>query len=128
MLRKQLERIGHGASLAAGRIPDAFVNWHVEMTGTSDWGRNERAMVRAIVTKRGLIDGLVPTTEETDSITHPVLMVFGTADPTGSVDVWRRFVDRLPDGRLELIEDGGHLVWLDDPERVGGLVRDFLVG
>jgi pimeloyl-ACP methyl ester carboxylesterase len=128
MLRKQLAKIGHGASLATGQIPDSYVAWHVAMSRNSDWGRNERDMVRAIIKRDGLVDGLVPSDEEIASVEHPVLMVFGTADPFGSVGTWRRLTDRLPNGRLELIEGGGHVIWLDDPERVGRLLRDFLAG
>jgi len=40
--------------------------------------------------------------------------------------VWRRFVERLPDGRLELVPDAGHSVFWDDPGAVGGMVRRFL--
>ena len=80
MLRKQLEKVGHGASLAAGRITDSYIEWHVAMSRDSDWARHERDMVRAIVKRDGLVDGLIPLPEELASIRHPVLMVFGTAD------------------------------------------------
>ena len=39
-------------------------------------------------------------------------MVFGTADPAGTPELWRRYVERLPDGRLELVDDAGHNVFL----------------
>ena len=35
-------------------------------------------------------------------------------------------VDLCHDGRLELIEDAGHFVALDAPERVNALLLDFL--
>jgi pimeloyl-ACP methyl ester carboxylesterase len=53
-------------------------------------------------------------------------MVYGTADPVGSVDVWPRFAGRLPQGELEVVEGGGHLVWYSDPGRVGARVARFL--
>jgi pimeloyl-ACP methyl ester carboxylesterase len=56
------------------------------------------------------------------------LMVFGSADPTGSVDVWKRFCDVLQHGELKVVEQGGHVVWLDDPELVASHVQGFLRG
>jgi hypothetical protein len=39
---------------------------------------------------------------------------------------WRRFVGRMPRGELELVDGGGHMVWYDDPSRVGARVTQFL--
>jgi pimeloyl-ACP methyl ester carboxylesterase len=129
MLRKQLVGLGHAASVAAGRIPEAFVDWHMASSRYTDWLTHERDMVRAIVDRQGFVRGLVPDADrEIVRIQQPTLMVFGTADPGGSVDIWRRFIDRFPGGELELVEAGGHLVWYDDPEGVGERVRGFLAG
>jgi pimeloyl-ACP methyl ester carboxylesterase len=125
-LRKQLAGMGHGASLAAGRIPDHFIDWHGAMTRETDWGRNEREMVRCIVGRRGFADGLVPTTTEVAGLRSPTLMVFGSKDTVGDPALWRRFVTGLPDGTLEVVDDGGHLVWYDDPKAVGERVDRFL--
>jgi pimeloyl-ACP methyl ester carboxylesterase len=128
LLGKQLTGLGHGASRAAGRIPDAFVDWHVAMSRETGWARNERAMVRSIVDRRGFVPGLVLTDAEIAGIEQPMLMVYGTADPIGSLDLWRRFVHLLPRGELEVVEGGGHLVWYDEPGRIGARVARFLAG
>jgi len=65
---------------------------------------------------------------ETAAIGQPTLMVYGTANPVGSVDLWRRFTARLPRGQLEVVDGGGHLVWYDDPHRIGARVARFLAG
>ena len=126
MLRKQLAALGHGASLAAGRIPEAYISWHVAMSRETRWASPERAMVRAIVGSNGFVSGLVLSDDDKKKIGTPTLMVFGTADPTGSVDVWQRFCNALPRGQIRLVEGGGHLVWLDDPPTVGRAVQGFL--
>jgi pimeloyl-ACP methyl ester carboxylesterase len=126
MFRKQLAGQGHGSSLAEGRIPDAFVDWHVAMSATTDWARNEREMVRRIVNRRGFAPGLVPDDSAPQRMMHPTLMVYGTADPSGTTDVWKRFVAKMPHAELELVEDGGHLVWYDDPAGVGRRIQGFL--
>jgi pimeloyl-ACP methyl ester carboxylesterase len=115
LLGKQLTGLGHDASHAAGR----------RETG---WARNERAMVRSIVERRGFVPGLVLTDAEIAGIEQPTLMVYGTADPIGSLDLWRRFVQLLPRGELEVVEGGGHLVWYDEPDRIGARVARFLAG
>ena len=126
MFRKQLSSMGHRASIEAGRVPDAFVDWHVALTRYTSWGRHERDMVRSIVDRRGFVPGLVPTEAEIAALEAPTLMVYGTADPVGSTETWQRFTAGMPHGQLELIHDGGHLVWLDDPSTVGKTISSFL--
>jgi len=126
MFRKRLAGLGHAVSLDAGQIPDAFVDWHVEMSATTDWARNERDMVRSIVGRGGFAPGLILADAEQEAITQPTLMVYGTADPVGSVDVWTRFTRKLPRAALELVEAGGHLPWYDDPVAVGRTIQSFL--
>jgi pimeloyl-ACP methyl ester carboxylesterase len=128
MLGKQLAGLGHAASLQAGRIPDAFLDWHVAMSRQTDWARHERDMVRSIVARRGYVAGLVLNDAELAGIEQPALMVYGTADPIGSVALWRRFVGLLPRGELEVVGEAGHLVWYDDPARISGRVAGFLAG
>jgi len=128
MVGKQLAGLGHAASLEAGRVPHAFIDWHVAMSRETDWARHERDMVRSIVGRRGYVPGLVPEDAEIARIEQPTLMVYGTADPIGSVDIWRRFVGLMPRGELEVVDGGGHLVWYDDPSRIGARVARFLAG
>ncbi len=126
MFRKQLTSMGHRVSIGAGRVPDAFVDWHGALTRYTSWGRHERDMVRSIVGRQGFVLGLMPSEAEIAALEAPTLMVYGTADPVGSTGTWQRFVAGMVDGRLELIDDGGHLVWLDDPAAVGKTIGAFL--
>src|SRR6266545_597235 len=52
-----LRQSGHGGSLAAGRIPDAFLDWRVTLHRDTDSMRSERDMVRAAVRGRALRPG-----------------------------------------------------------------------
>jgi pimeloyl-ACP methyl ester carboxylesterase len=124
----QLRRLGHGASLDAGRL-DAFIQWRMALMRATDSMRHERAMARVVVSwLRGYRPGLTFTDAELAGIGPPTLWVYGTADPLGTVEVWRRVVDLLPRGELQLVEGGGHAPWLDDPSQVGGQVSRFLAG
>ena len=108
MLGRQLGALGHATGGDAGQIPKAFIDWRL--------GRH------------GYLPGLVLTNAEIAGIEQPTLMVYGTADPIGSIASWRRFTGRLPQGELEVVEGGGHLVWYSDPGRVGARVAQYLTG
>jgi pimeloyl-ACP methyl ester carboxylesterase len=65
------------------------------------------------------------TTEDLRIVTAPVLFLWGTNDPYGSLDVGRAGAEAVPD--VAFFEAGvGHLPWLDDPSTCGELVREFL--
>jgi pimeloyl-ACP methyl ester carboxylesterase len=126
-VRSIMRQIGHGSSLAAGRIPDSFIEWRVAFERYTGALANERSMVRTLLRGSGWADGLTFSDAELAGIQQPVLLVFGSSDNVGTIDVWRRFTGTLPAGRLEVI-DGGHVPWLDDPDRVTAVVRDVLRG
>jgi 2-hydroxy-6-oxonona-2,4-dienedioate hydrolase len=124
--RSILRRDGHGPSLDAGRIPDAFLAWHVALVNNTQTMRNERAMIRdAVIRGRAWRSGVTFETAELAAITQPLLCVIGTADPEGSVDYAKRVVGRLPNAELHVVTDGGHMPWLDDAGKVGQTVRTF---
>jgi pimeloyl-ACP methyl ester carboxylesterase len=123
----QMRGTGHGPSIDAGKL-DSFINWRVSLTRETPSMRHERAMVKAYLGGRKWRPGFVPTDAELASIRQPVQMLFGSADSTGTPEIWERFVARLPNGSLELVEGAGHMLWWDDPERVGRSLRTFLAG
>jgi pimeloyl-ACP methyl ester carboxylesterase len=126
MVAKQLAGLGHATGGQPGQVPPTFVDWRVAMSRETDWRRHERDMVRCVVGRGGFAPGFVLQDAEVAGIAQPTLMVYGTADPVGSVDIWRRFVGRIPRGELELVDGGGHMVWYDDPGRVGARMTRFL--
>ena len=125
-VRTMLRGAGHGASLDAGQIPDVFVEWRASAARETGAMRHERAMVRAIVDGRSYRPGLTFADDELAAIRTPALMVYGTEDHVGSVDVWQRFTGMLADAELEVIEGAGHMPWFDDPAAVGERVQRFL--
>ena len=126
-VRSILRRLGHGASLAAGRIPDEFIDWRVTVARETDSMCHERKMIRAIVKGKSYRPGLTFDDDGLAAIQPPVLHVFGVADPTGSAEIWQRVADLLPRGALRLIEGAGHMPWFDDPTQVATEVGRFLM-
>jgi pimeloyl-ACP methyl ester carboxylesterase len=126
-LRGMLRQVGHGRSLDAGRIPDEYIDWRLAFERETDSMRNERDMVRTIVSARsGLRHGLPFQESELAAIEAPTLMVYGTCDPVGSTEIWRQTIGLLPRGELRLIDGAGHMPWLDDPREVAGQVSRLL--
>jgi pimeloyl-ACP methyl ester carboxylesterase len=119
MLRKS----GHGASLDSGLIPDAFVEWRAAASM-----RHEREMVQALVSRGEFRPGLALERAELAGIENPLLHVFGSADPVGTVDLWKDMASVLKRGELRVVDGAGHMPWFDDPASVAGLVRKFLAG
>jgi 2-hydroxy-6-oxonona-2,4-dienedioate hydrolase len=124
--RSILRGSGHGASLDAGTIPEAFVDWRVANDTDTSAMRHERSMARQVVSGSAYRPGITFDDDELRAIEAPVLLVYGTADPTGDADTWRAFAAALPKGSLEVIDGAGHMPWFDEPARVAALVGGFL--
>lgn len=124
--RSVLRASGHGPALDDGRIPDAFVAWRSAVASRTPAMRHEREMVRQVVGGSGWRPGIVFDDEALARIDVPTLLVYGTADPTGSVALWRAVADALPRGHLEVIDGAGHMPWFDAPELVGAAVNRFV--
>lgn len=127
VIRSQLRQLGHGASLDAGRM-GAFVEWRSAMMRETDSMRNERAMIQSVVSWRGFRPELTFDAAELAEIRQATLMVYGTLDPVGSVEVWRRCLGHMPHAELRLLEGVGHEPWFDDPDQVADIVGHFLSG
>ena len=127
MIQSQLRALGHGASLENGRMAD-YVEWRVSFANETKSMANERAMIRALLEGGRFRPGFAFEDGELAQIPHPTLMVFGSADPTGNVEVWKRFMDALPAGKLSVRKGAGHMHWWDDPTGVGEEVVAFLRG
>jgi len=59
-------------------------------------------------------------------ITAPALLVRGAESDVLSVEIAKRMIDTLPDGRLVEIPGAGHTVPADQPEAFARAVRSFL--
>jgi pimeloyl-ACP methyl ester carboxylesterase len=88
--------------------------------------RHERDMVRGIVRGSGWRPGFALDDAQLGRIEQPSLLVYGTADPVGSVEIWRRVTDALPNGQLQVMDEAGHQPWFEDVHGVAERVQAFL--
>jgi pimeloyl-ACP methyl ester carboxylesterase len=117
---------GHGPALADGRIPDVLVDWRVAVNRDTDSMWHERALVRAIVDRARYRPELTFADSELAEIQQPTLMLYGTTDSVGSPAIWQRVMGSLPNGQLDILDEVGHMVWLDDAAAVARRMESFL--
>jgi pimeloyl-ACP methyl ester carboxylesterase len=85
-------------------------------------------VVCAVVKGKAYRPGLTFDADELGAIRHPVLHVYGAADPVGSPEIWRHVAGVLPRGELLVVDGAGHMPWFDDPKHVAAGVSRFLRG
>jgi pimeloyl-ACP methyl ester carboxylesterase len=126
VMRSIIGSSGHQASLADGRIPDAFVDWRVALQRDTASMRNERAGLRAIIGPEGWRPSIAMADSELAAIHHPTLLLQGSGDPTASTALWERVMRVLPQVEMQVVEGAGHQPWLDAAETIGASVSQFL--
>jgi len=87
------------------------------------WGTKRAVLKLYRATPESLLGALV---SELRTLNRPALVVWGTKDAYLPVHGAERQREAFPSARIELIEGGGHWVFLEDPEKVASLVVPFL--
>lgn len=63
---------------------------------------------------------------ELDRVRQPTLFIWGERDWFAPPSVGREICRVLPHAHIEVLDDAGHLPWLDQPEHCARLVSEFL--
>ena len=92
-----------------------------------EWQQRLRRARRSGVSKAvvGVADRL-PVEDEIGRITVPTLVIVGADDVATPTHKSQRIADGIRGARLEEIPDCGHSSTLEQPDKVTGLLRDFL--
>ncbi len=125
VMRKQLPAIGHGSTMESGAM-DKYIRWRAAEAKEAHFLRHERAMVQAMQHKGEWVPGIAVTDSDLRQTSQPTLLVYGTHDPLGTVELWQRKIDLMQHGRVEVIDGSGHLPWYDDAQGVARMVQEFL--
>ncbi|MDP5225703.1 MULTISPECIES: alpha/beta hydrolase [Arthrobacter] len=108
-----------GDCLAAGsRLPGASRSWTtmVEQVFVPP-GRG--LMARDLIATYAL-------RPELSRITAPALFLWGRQDPLGPPEAGQALASLMPHARLQVVEDAGHLPWIDQPDVCTEAVTAFL--
>lgn len=126
--RAIFRQIGHGASLEAGRIPEALFDWYEDLARHTDTMDNESRMIARLASLRGFDPALTIRETTLAQVSAAALFLWGRDDPFGDEAVARRLVSAMPDAGLVMLPASGHLPWCDDPHGVAQATAAFLHG
>lgn len=118
-----LRQIGHGASIDAGRLPDAVQAWYLDLQRFTDTRRNDFALIASMVRDPETARLLQ---SDFEAVTVPTLFLWGEDDTFGGEPVARAIVEWMPDAELRMLPAAGHLPWLDFPDGLAEQVEGFL--
>lgn len=121
-----LRQMGHGESIDADRIPQAFKDWYVDLQRHTDTNKNDGELIGEFFSGRGWDQTLKLTDALLAMVQAPTLFLWGENDGFGGHEVADMTVDPMPNAHLEMMEESGHLPWLDFPTEVGRRTRTFL--
>jgi len=120
-----LKITGHAAESIA-RQPEALAECYYRFPQLPHYLTSTLSLMTSVNRLRGSKPRYRITAEQLRSIAQPVLYLWGTRDPFGSVDTGRMIASLVPNSEFHTQDGGGHLPWLDDPEHAGQLVSGFL--
>ena len=118
---RSFRRMGHAAPIS--RRPDvaALLAWYTALMRHTPTQANDQRLFGRI--RRG--DAL--SASELARLQAPMSFFWGDADTFGGARVARALVEHIPNAALELVAGGGHLPWLDAPERAAAHIRAFTI-
>lgn len=107
------------------RLPPEFAEAWYRMEALPTYTPTWVGILQSVLRLRGANPATAFTPEDLASIRAPVTLLWGSGDPFGSIETGRAGVEHFAEA--EFHEVGiGHLPWLDEPERCGELLREFL--
>jgi haloalkane dehalogenase len=90
------------------------------------YGDAERRQGHLDLYRSGDFEKLEPYRGKLAALAVPTLIVWGARDEFAPVAGGYRFHKEIPGSALVVLDDAGHFLMEDDPERVSGEIREFL--
>ena len=120
-----LKAMGHGKSIQAGKIPAEFFDWQIGLWTDTRTLQNDMAAVHSAVDISGARRWIQLTDADLQALSVPTLLLAGTDDSHGGPPVASRAARSIRNCQVEIVEDAGHLPWLDEPEAVAETLLQF---
>jgi pimeloyl-ACP methyl ester carboxylesterase len=128
-VRMSLRQFGHSRSLLEGRISRPMLDWILSWQRDTDTMKHDGEMIIGCGTWRGGFDAALDLTPaELASVSVPTTILIGAADTVGGEAVGQRLAAAIPRASLQVLDDAGHLPWLDDPVWLAAGVRTAVLG
>jgi pimeloyl-ACP methyl ester carboxylesterase len=105
------------------RVPQA---WLADQYRRARDGRFMETTLRSLRTQVGVWGQRRVLLGELPRLSLPALVLWGSSDRVIPVAHGRAAVDRMPAGRLRVLDGLGHLPQVEDPDRVAAELRRFL--
>jgi haloalkane dehalogenase len=105
----------------SGSIDDAAIDEYWKCFGDEDRRRGQLEFYRSMDFER-----IAPYEGRLAALGVPVLLLFGGEDPFVPTATAHRFERELPDTHLVLVDEAGHFLWEDEPERCVEALSGFL--
>lgn len=84
-----------------------------------------RSMLEEVLTIRGFNPAYY-IRDELDRVKAPTLFIWGGQDMFAPPQSGEEAIEQMPNARIEIIPDVGHLPWMEAPELSAELISDFL--
>jgi pimeloyl-ACP methyl ester carboxylesterase len=97
----------------------------MELLATPGFGDQLVDLIHGVVRLRGAQPDVEVGPEDLAHVRHRVQLIWGERDTFGHHSVGRRAAQLLPDAEFHLVA-GGHAPWLDEPDRVAGIVSQMM--
>jgi pimeloyl-ACP methyl ester carboxylesterase len=113
-LRRNLENVVHDAAMIDDEMMSGYLNPFLD---------NDifKALTRMIRDREGDL-----STQELNAIQTPCLLIWGKHDRVVPLSVGRRLAKDIPNSKLVVLEDTGHLVPEEKPKEVLGYIHSFI--
>lgn len=116
--------MGHGETLDSGTLPAEFFSWAKSLMSDTDVMKNDRRAVQKGMTFRRMRPEVVISDDTIRSLENRVHWFWGAQDPFASVSAGERAASLMPNATLQVVENGGHLPWLDATDQAVKAVRE----
>ena len=109
----------------AEKVPSDFLEVSLAAAGLPGAERAAYTMLRTITTLRGIRPSVM-LRDDMPSLSIPTLFIWGDSDKFSPSSIGRDIAAKMPDARIEVLEDAGHVPYLEQPERIAKLITEFL--
>lgn len=117
--------MGHPPETLA-KLPAEFADCYYYFQQLPNYKTSSLSLMQRINSLRGSQPDVVLHEEDLKQVRQPAMFLWGTNDPFGSVDTGEKIASCFQQPEFHMIQNAGHLPWLDRPEECGSLAMKFI--